>query len=345
MRITGWIGSAQVRAEILAARALVLPSFAEGLPVVLMEAMALRRPVISTLVAGIPELVRSGENGWLVPAGDVDALAAAIEACLAAPADELARMAAAAQQRVLARHAVDVEAGESWQRVVCPLASRCARHLSMGTALTLLNGLLLAFALILLVPVLVLLIQIVAGRRKDSLPTATQARGRPSVAVLMPAHDEAAGIAAALATVLPQLQADDRLLVVADNCSDDTARIARDAGAEVVERSDAHHKGKGYALDHGLRHLAGEAKEVLLIVDADCDVAPGSVERLTRECIASARPVQALYLMHSPPGAGLKTRISEFAWALRNEARPLGCERLGWPCQLMGTGMASFPGR
>ena len=57
------------------ARALVLPSFAEGLPVVIMEAMALRRPVISTYVAGIPELVRPGENGWLVPAGDVEALA------------------------------------------------------------------------------------------------------------------------------------------------------------------------------------------------------------------------------------------------------------------------------
>ena len=71
VRITGWISGDRVREEILAARALVLPSFAEGLPVVLMEAMALRRPVISTYVAGIPELVISGEHGWLVPAGDV----------------------------------------------------------------------------------------------------------------------------------------------------------------------------------------------------------------------------------------------------------------------------------
>ena len=75
VRITGWISGEQVRNEILAARALVLPSFAEGLPVVIMEAMALRRPVISTFVAGIPELVRPGEHGWLVPAGDVEALA------------------------------------------------------------------------------------------------------------------------------------------------------------------------------------------------------------------------------------------------------------------------------
>ena len=74
VRITGWISGEQVRDEILAARALVLPSFAEGLPVVIMEAMALRRPVISTFVAGIPELVQPGEHGWLVPAGDVEAL-------------------------------------------------------------------------------------------------------------------------------------------------------------------------------------------------------------------------------------------------------------------------------
>ena len=80
-----------MRSEILAARALVLPSFAEGLPVVLMEAMALRRPVLTTYVAGIPELVRPGEHGWLVPAGDVEALADAMAACLDSPVDILAR--------------------------------------------------------------------------------------------------------------------------------------------------------------------------------------------------------------------------------------------------------------
>ena len=82
IRITGWISGAEVREEILAARALVLPSFAEGLPIVIMEAMALRRPIISTFVAGIPELVHPGEHGWLVPAGDVEALVGAMQACL-----------------------------------------------------------------------------------------------------------------------------------------------------------------------------------------------------------------------------------------------------------------------
>jgi glycosyltransferase involved in cell wall biosynthesis len=110
VRITGWISSSQVREELLAARALILPSFAEGLPVVIMEAMALGRPVVTTYVAGIPELVRAGESGWLFPAGDVDQIAEAIQACLEAPTDSLVAMGAAARARVLARHSVDREA-------------------------------------------------------------------------------------------------------------------------------------------------------------------------------------------------------------------------------------------
>ncbi|MBM3103851.1 glycosyltransferase [Pseudomonas sp. V1] len=112
IRITGWISSAQVREEMLAARALVLPSFAEGLPVVIMEAMALRRPVLTTYVAGIPELVRHGENGWLFPAGAVDELAAAMADCIAQPVEVLQRMGDAAYQRVLQRHDIDTEAAK-----------------------------------------------------------------------------------------------------------------------------------------------------------------------------------------------------------------------------------------
>jgi colanic acid/amylovoran biosynthesis glycosyltransferase len=110
--ITGWINGDQVREEMLSARAMVLPSFAEGLPVVVMEAMALRRPVLTTYIAGIPELVRHGETGWLFPAGDVEALAGALEACLAATPAQLEAMGEAGHQRVLARHAVDTEAAK-----------------------------------------------------------------------------------------------------------------------------------------------------------------------------------------------------------------------------------------
>lgn len=112
VHITGWISSGQVREQMLAARGMVLPSFAEGLPVVVMEAMALRRPVLTTYVAGIPELVRPGENGWLFPAGSVDALAEAIEHFLATPVGVLESMGAAAREQVLARHDVDTEAAK-----------------------------------------------------------------------------------------------------------------------------------------------------------------------------------------------------------------------------------------
>ena len=109
VRITGWISSAKVREEILAARGMVMPSFAEGLPVVIMEAMALRRPVLTTYVAGIPELVRPEKDGWLFPAGSIDALAAAIEDFLARPEDELIKMGDTAYLRVLERHSIDTE--------------------------------------------------------------------------------------------------------------------------------------------------------------------------------------------------------------------------------------------
>jgi glycosyltransferase involved in cell wall biosynthesis len=112
VRITGWIGGPTVRQEILQARALVLPSFAEGLPVVLMEAMALGRPVITTYIAGIPELVTQGETGWLIPAGDVQALADAMRAVLVHDDMQLATIGARARQRALARHSIDTEAGK-----------------------------------------------------------------------------------------------------------------------------------------------------------------------------------------------------------------------------------------
>jgi colanic acid/amylovoran biosynthesis glycosyltransferase len=110
VRITGWISSNQVRDEIVASLALVLPSFAEGLPVVVMEAMSLYRPVLTTYIAGIPELVIDKENGWLIPAGDIDALVVALQEILEAPDALLQAMGTAAHQRVVERHSIDIEA-------------------------------------------------------------------------------------------------------------------------------------------------------------------------------------------------------------------------------------------
>lgn len=112
VRITGWISNHDVRKEIVNARALVLPSFSEGLPVVIMEAMALRRPVLATYIAGIPELIHSGENGWLFPAGSLEDLMDALEACLAASIKDLQKLADAGYSRVIERHSIDIEAGK-----------------------------------------------------------------------------------------------------------------------------------------------------------------------------------------------------------------------------------------
>jgi colanic acid/amylovoran biosynthesis glycosyltransferase len=110
--ITGWINGDQVRHELLAARALVLPSFAEGLPVVIMEAMALGRPIISTYVAGIPELVHNGEHGWLVPAGDTEALVEAMQSCLDTHQEILNKMGDSAFKNVREAHDIDAEAAK-----------------------------------------------------------------------------------------------------------------------------------------------------------------------------------------------------------------------------------------
>ena len=110
VELTGWLSSAQVRERLLASTALVLPSLAEGLPVAIMEAMALRRPVLSTYIAGIPELVRPGINGWLFPAGSAEDLANAMESCFTSSVAQLETMGDAARQAVLERHDIRHEA-------------------------------------------------------------------------------------------------------------------------------------------------------------------------------------------------------------------------------------------
>lgn len=110
VRLTGWLSGPDVRREIQAARALVVPSFADNLPVVIMEAMALRRPVIATHIAGIPELVLPGETGWLAPPSCVNGLANAMKACMRASDVEIRALGERARERVLTYHNVDAEA-------------------------------------------------------------------------------------------------------------------------------------------------------------------------------------------------------------------------------------------
>lgn len=110
--LTGWLDEARILTELQGAHALLMPSFAEGLPMVIMEAMAAGRPVIATYIAGIPELVQEGTTGWLVPAGDAGALAAAMADLADTPPERLTEMAEAGRARVLTRHDVQTEAAK-----------------------------------------------------------------------------------------------------------------------------------------------------------------------------------------------------------------------------------------
>ncbi len=216
--------------------------------------------------------------------------------------------------------------------------------------MSLLSVMLSLLAALLLLPCGVLVVQVIAallpapwGSRKQHPGGGFS--GSPDVCLLMPAHNEATGIASVLQALLQQLGPRTRLLVVADNCTDATAAIVREFTkacefVEVVERHNTQLRGKGYALDHGIRHLEAHPPEVMVVVDADCEVAPGSIDSLAQRCVASRRPVQALDLMLSPKGAGIKVKLAEFAWLVKNHVRPLGFQRIGLPCQLMGTGMA-----
>jgi cellulose synthase/poly-beta-1,6-N-acetylglucosamine synthase-like glycosyltransferase len=196
-------------------------------------------------------------------------------------------------------------------------------------------------ALLVLFPVTVLFIEVLLAVTAADR-AAVAAGDRPRAAVLVPAHNEELVIGDTLRSIMPQLNARDRLIVIADNCTDDTAALAAREGAEVIVRTNAALRGKGFALDFGVRHLELDAPPIVLIIDADCRAGMGSVDRLIRVCARAMRPIQSLYLMQAGADPGLKLRIAQFAWAVKNQVRPLGLHRLGLPCQLMGTGMA-FP--
>lgn len=174
-------------------------------------------------------------------------------------------------------------------------------------------------------------------RRQQAEPaTPTSVR----MAILVPAHDEEGGIGRTVSELRRELGDNDRLIVIADNCSDRTAEVAREAGAEVIVRTDPERRGKGYALSFGAQYLTQNPPDVVVVMDADCRVERGNLRQLAELAARTGRPAQGVYLMHSSRrGAGA---VSAFAFMVRNLVRPTGLNRLGMPCQLTGTGMA-FP--
>ena len=197
-----------------------------------------------------------------------------------------------------------------------------------------------AAAALLAIPVTMFIAEVIAGLAPPSRSVVPQPISRGRIAVLVPAHNESLAMLPTLADIRSQLRIGDRILVVADNCTDDTARVAAAASAEVIERKDPGRRGKGYALQFGLAHLGRDPPEIVLFFDADCNLADGTIDRLASTCAITQRPVQALNLMKGPIGSSINHQVAEFAWRVKNWVRPLGLSRLGLPCQLLGTGMA-----
>jgi cellulose synthase/poly-beta-1,6-N-acetylglucosamine synthase-like glycosyltransferase len=196
-------------------------------------------------------------------------------------------------------------------------------------------------AALLLLPALVFFVECAVAA---VFPGRTAGAGgpRPTVALLVPAHDEAAVIGPTVTRLRAELREGDRLVVVADNCTDATAEAARTAGAAVVERHDPRRRGKGFALERGVQFLAEDPPGVVIVVDADCTLAPGSVDALARSVAESGRPAQARDLVLVPDSPRPLDWVSAFAFLVKNVVRPTGLGRLGLPCGLFGTGMA-FP--
>jgi hypothetical protein len=198
--------------------------------------------------------------------------------------------------------------------------------------------------IILLVPILVLLAEALAALLPASDDADAPLAAPPRVAVLIPAHDEAAQIEATVRALARQLPTGGRLVVIADNCSDETAALAAAAGATVVERRNPDQIGKGFAISFGLRSLDLDPPDVVILVDADCRVSDGGLSAIATLAARTGRPVQAEYLLEAPPGGGAMAAVSALAILVRNRVRPRGLRRMGFPCHLTGSGMA-FPWR
>lgn len=201
--------------------------------------------------------------------------------------------------------------------------------------------LLLLCAVGLFIPCAFFLLECLLARRHVST-VAWDADENLRIVVLVPAHDEALNLTATLESVRAALTPRAEILVVADNCADETAQVARACGVVVIERDDRAHVGKGYALAFGVKHLAQNPPDVVIVLDADSFVDHAAVARLAQCAHASGRPAQAANRWVDARADSSVLAISNFAFLVKNIVRPAGLQRMGAPCLLMGNGMA-FP--
>ena len=194
-------------------------------------------------------------------------------------------------------------------------------------------------AALLFIPALVFFLEVIAS----FLPSPKHPSGAApsSIAVIVPAHDESEHIKNTLGDIKAQLRDCDRLIVVADNCTDDTAIVAQSSGAEVIVRNDPDRRGKGYALQFAIDHLRAAPPQCVLFLDADCRIKPGGVFRLSEIAHTKNRPAQALYLMNAPEKFHPRTNVSVFAWTMLNRVRMRGLHRVANVTRFTGAGLAA----
>lgn len=175
---------------------------------------------------------------------------------------------------------------------------------------------------------------------KPLRPEATPDPVRTEVMIIVPAHDEAAILEGRLAALVAAAAGRARILLVADNCTDSTAEIARRLGVQVVERFDNERRGKGFALDFARQVLQSDPPEIVLIVDADCAIDGESISRLAARCSAMQRPCQAINLQAPALNASPAVQLSTFAFYIKNVVRQRALQRIAGRVHLLGTGMA-----
>ena len=161
------------------------------------------------------------------------------------------------------------------------------------------------------------------------------------IAVVIPAHNEEKIIASTLKNIKGQLRDGDRMIVVADNCTDQTANIATDLGAECLIRNDHAHRGKGYALQFAIEALRRQPPDIVMFIDADCLFADGALILTASIAVGEKRPAQALYMMRAPKGAAARQRVAEFAWLFINQVRMRGLQNLFDVTRFTGAGLAA----
>jgi cellulose synthase/poly-beta-1,6-N-acetylglucosamine synthase-like glycosyltransferase len=158
--------------------------------------------------------------------------------------------------------------------------------------------------------------------------------------IVVPAHNEAAILESRLSALVTAASGRARILLVADNCTDSTAEIARRFGVSVVERFDDERRGKGFALDFARQSLEADPPEVVLIVDADCTMDGESISRLVARCAAANQPCQAVNLQAPTRDASPAVQLSTFAFYIKNVVRQRALQRIAGRVHLLGTGMA-----